>query len=132
MQREVDVVDHEIEHDGHIESARVEGGEPVGFDEAGAVQVVLRRPEGGVEALHMADLDHFAGRIPGRHEDLGLGERCGDRFLDEDVAASRQGHFRHASVVGGGRHDGHGVHGGEQRLRRIESLRHRSPTFLLG
>ena len=55
---EIDVVDHQIEHDGDVRAARIERREPVALDEPRRVDVRQRRAHGAIEPLDVAGLHH--------------------------------------------------------------------------
>ena len=53
---QVDVVDHQIEHDAHVGAALLERREPMRFDEARLLQAACRGEDRGIETLEVADL----------------------------------------------------------------------------
>ena len=57
MEHQIEIVDHEIEHDGDVGAPGLEGRQPEALDVPGAVQVGLRRADGPVVALDVPDLE---------------------------------------------------------------------------
>ena len=53
---QVDVVDHEIEHDAHVGAAQLERREPVRLDEAQLLQAACRGQDRRIEAFEVTDL----------------------------------------------------------------------------
>src|SRR5688572_12924581 len=82
---EVDVMDHEIQHDGDVRPARIEGSEPIALDESRRVDERERSPDRAIEPLHVSGLNQRASPLRNRHQLIGLGERGRDRFLDHHV-----------------------------------------------
>ncbi len=129
---EVDVVDHEVEHDGDVRAARDEDAQPVRLDEPRTREDREGRADGGVEALGVTHLDEKTALARGRHEVAGLLEGRGDRLLDEDVNAAFEAPAGHA-VVGARGHRDHGgvdppdqiVHVGERRRPELGRDRRR-------
>ena len=111
VEDDFDVVDHEIEHDADVDAAIGEGGEAVGFNEAGGIKALFELAEDGVESLDMADLEDGVVGLGEVDEELGLGVAFGDGFFDEDVAAFSEEDFADGTMVDGGDGDGGGVHG---------------------
>jgi hypothetical protein len=56
-------VDHEIEHDGDVRAARIEGREPVALDEARLFDIRQRRTNCAIEPLDVTGLDERAGSL---------------------------------------------------------------------
>jgi hypothetical protein len=80
---EIDVVNHQIEHDGHVRAARVERREPVALDEPSFLDMRKRRANRTIEPLHVPRLDERARFRGDREQFIGLGQRCRDRLLDQ-------------------------------------------------
>ena len=103
---DVEVVDHEVEHDIDVERARGKDAEAVRLEEHRFVESGERCGDGGVEALEVADLDD-ALVLRGEREDvIGLGECCGEGLFDEDIDAGEQQGLRSDGVLSGGHADG--------------------------
>ena len=84
------------------------------FDEAGLAELLLEGRDGGIEALEVADLQHplvLAGQGDQR---LGLLQRGGHRFLDEDVGFVAKEILRHFKMKVSRHHDTDGIHLAEQ------------------
>ena len=63
VEDEIEIVDHQVEHDGDVGPPGLEGRQPVALQIAGIVQVGPRRAHGAVEALDVPDLErHPAAR----------------------------------------------------------------------
>jgi hypothetical protein len=102
-------VDHEVEHDVDFCAAQLEPGEPLGFDEHRAVHAPAQGAKRLVVALDVAALqDELAARRRG-DERVGLGERSGDRLLDEEVQAVLEALERHRMVPVGRHRDYRGI-----------------------
>ena len=90
VERDVEVVDEEVEDDVHVEGARDEDAEAVRLDE---LHVRDERPDGRdgrVEALDVPDLQDAPLLPRERDETVRLGERRRDRLLDHDVGAAER------------------------------------------
>ena len=113
-------MDHEIEHDGHVGTARIERREPIAFDEAWRIHEWHGGAHGTIEALHVAHLQQHAGGAGTHQQVVGLVERYGKRLLDKDMLAAIESGRRHGVMCGGRHHDGHGIHLIEQSRQRRE------------
>ncbi len=80
---EIDVVDHEIEHDGDVRTARIERRQTIALDEAGLLDVRQRGTNRAIESLDVACLDQRARSRRDPQELVRLGQRRRDRLLDE-------------------------------------------------
>jgi hypothetical protein len=113
---QIDVVNHEIEHDGDVGATRIERREAIALDEPGRAHVRQRRPNGAVESLDVAGL-HDHTRSPREREQLvRLLEADRDWLLDEDVLSTFQGCLRD-DVMRRSRHDDRDC------VRLVEQLR---------
>src|SRR6185295_7640877 len=115
-QQQIDVVDHEIEHHGHIRPARTERSQALAVDEPRPLHVRKRSAHRSVETLDVADLDQdalLAGKLQQR---VGFLEGCRDRLLDEDVLSALDRRARHRVVGRCGDDNYHRVGGVEQVL----------------
>lgn len=82
MKNDVEVVNHEIQHDVNVETARAEQAEAMDFEKEWKPRDFLERGDAGVEALQMADLQNtvvLSGRV---HQAARGGEVGGDRLFD--------------------------------------------------
>ena len=105
-QREVEVMDHEIEDHVDLRAALLEAGEALGVDVQRAVDALRQRLEGFAVALHMADLQHGFLLRRQVHQVVGFGERGGERLLDQHVQPALEEGARHF-VVQVRRHGNH-------------------------
>ena len=80
---QIDVVNHEVEHDRDVGAARIEGCEPIALDESRPLDVRERSANCPVEPLDVSRLDQGAGALRQRQELVRLAERRRDRLLDE-------------------------------------------------
>src|SRR5437868_1183260 len=117
-EEQVDVVNHQIEHDGDVGAARAERRQPFAVDEPRSLDVRQRGAYRAIEPLDVTDLNQhslLAGEI---EECICLFESCRDRLFDEDVLPARD---RGAGDVEM-RRRGHDYHDAirciEQRLER--------------
>jgi hypothetical protein len=81
--RDVDVVNHEIEHDVHVGAPFFEGCESLTLDEARAGEFALRGDDHRIEAFEMTDLQDTFRTIGERDQFAGLLDGLGDRLLDK-------------------------------------------------
>jgi len=89
-EHDVEVVDHEVEHDVYVERAGGEDAESVRLEEHGFVQMLVGSGDGGVEPLKVTDL-HDPPVLVGQFEDaVGIFEACCEGFLDQQVYACSQ------------------------------------------
>ena len=120
VQDQVEVVDHEIEHDGDVGAARLEGGEALALEVERMVQQRLRGPQRLVEALDVPDLQLDA--LPRRLGDqlVGLAHGGGERLFHEHGHAAPQHLQTDLGVVRRGDGDGDGAHRPEQLVQVVE------------
>src|SRR5208337_2302619 len=129
---DVEIVDHQIEHDVDIERARSEHAQPVHFEKHGLGQQREGGAYGGIEALEMPGLGDPAARGGQLNQFVGLGERGGQRFFDQHVYAGNDQVARNGEMMHGRNRDQSGLHldvGGEQLLHRAESLAAELPGY---
>ena len=74
VQHEVEIVDHEVEHDGDVGAAGLERRQPLALDVARAVEIGLGRAERAVVALDVAHLELEAAPRRRGDERVGLGD----------------------------------------------------------
>ena len=84
---EVDVVDHEIEHDADVGAAQLERREPVRLDEAQLLQTAGRGQDRRIETFEVADLQRAVVNTRDVDELARLGNGGRDGLLDEHVNA---------------------------------------------
>ena len=119
---EVDVVDHQVEHDRDVGAARIERRQPVALDEPRVVDVRQRGAHGAIEPLDVAGLQHRARAPRDREQRVGFLDRRRDRLFDQHVQPALE-RRRGDGVVRRRRHDdAHRVDGVEQRVERRERL----------
>src|SRR5690606_29441377 len=61
-QRQIEVVDHQIENDRNVRSSWIKKRQAMRFDEHGIQRSALQSEKGGVETFDMTDLDFHAFR----------------------------------------------------------------------
>jgi hypothetical protein len=121
VRTEVDVVNHEIEHDGDVRAARIERREPVALDEARLLDVRQRRANRAIESLDVPGL-HERTRAAARWRELiGLVQGRGDRLLDQHVNAALQRRGRGGEVRRRRHDDAQRVDRIEERVERRKS-----------
>ncbi len=113
-QDQVEVVDHEIEHDGNIGAACFECAGAGGFQVERAAGAGDKGRVGGGEALEMADLENGAIVARELSEVIRISQCGSDGFLDQDVAAGAEGLAGDGVVRVGGDRDDKGLRGGDQ------------------
>ena len=119
---EVDVVDHEVEHDRDVGPARIERRQAVALDEPRRVDVRQRGADRAIEPLDVARLHQRAVRARERQHLVGLVERRRDRLLDQRMdAAASSTCCATAKCAGVGTTIVTRVHDVEQRLERSEA-----------
>ena len=82
---DVEVVDHEVQHDVDVGAALGERREAVTLDEARLADDAVERADRRVEALEMADLQHAPAADGELEQRLALVHRRGERLLDQHV-----------------------------------------------
>ena len=119
-ERQVEIVDHQVEHHVHVDPSIHGGRQPVRLDELGSVKVWKGRGHGGIVALDVADGEGHA-RLSRRLKlPLSLLRPLGDRLFHKHLNPAAQGFDREVGVGGSGRGDGDQVDGVEERLQRFE------------
>ena len=106
---EVHVVDHEIEHDVYVETARAEEIHAVDLEEEGQGEALFEGQDGGVKSLEVAYLKDAAGAGSGVDQAIGGGKVGGDGLFDEDVDAGVEEVAADIDVGGGGSGDDGGI-----------------------
>ena len=120
-EHEVDVVDHQVEHDRDVGAARIERREPVALDEARRVDVRQRRADRAVEPLDVSRLQRSR-RAPLRSRAARRPPRASSRSASRSArACPRSSAALRDGVVRRRRHDDrHRVDLVEQRVERRE------------
>ena len=111
VQDDLEVVDHDIEHDADIQAAAGIGREPRGLDEARMGEARLERGEHGIETLDVADLEDDAVFLREVAKFARLLRRFDEGFFHEHVLAVFEQVFGDGEVGDGGRGDGGGIDG---------------------
>ncbi len=93
----VEIMDHKVEDDVHVEGARSENAKPVGLKEHGFVEVGDEGGDGGIEALEMADLENKVTAPGAGNQAVRLGQRARDWLFDQGMNAG----IKHGSCNGG-------------------------------
>ena len=105
-EHEIDVVDHEIEHDADVERSECERCESRRFDRHDPTAALDGHPPCWIESLHVPHGDNPAMAIGGGHDLVRLATIGGDRLLDQEVETLRQQGERYLGMkAGGGRDD---------------------------
>ena len=122
-EHDIEVVDHEVEHDVDIEGARGKDAEPVHLKEHGAVEKRLDGGDGGVKAFQVTDLqDAMTIRSEG-DQLVGLFQSRCDGLLDQNVDSRFENRGRDVKMRGSGNADAGrvdsqaGTSGGEALLQ---------------
>src|SRR5262249_37226848 len=88
--QDLEVVDHQVEDDVDVETARGEDGETLDFEEARRSADSQERLDGRVVELDVADGEDSPGGLARFDHAVGFGEARGDGLLDEDVEATAE------------------------------------------
>jgi len=99
---DIEIVDHEVEHDIDVERAGGEDAEAMRLKEHGLLEKRKSGGDGGVEALQVTHLQDAAMGRGGFEKRIGIGERSGDGFFDEEIDAGGEEATAYAAVVDGG------------------------------
>ncbi len=110
-QDDVEVVNHQVEHDVDVEAAIGKRAEAMHLDEPRSDEAPARGLDGRIEALGVPDRDDRAAGTPGGDDRVGLGDRARNRLLDEHRDAALEQRARDLRVRGGRRGHHDGVHG---------------------
>ena len=87
-QHDVEIVDHQIQHNIHIQRPRSKHAQPVHLKKHGLRQQRNRGPHRRIEALQMPHLRDPLVRSRKRNQLLGLRQRARQRLLDQHIHAS--------------------------------------------
>ena len=133
VQHQVEIVDHEVEHDGDVGAARLERRQPLALDVAGSVEIGLGRAERAVVALDVARPGAGPRSRPRRGDErVGLGHRRRQRLLHQHRDAALERPEPDRGVRRRGHRDRHGLRRVEQRVEvgeaRGAELRRRRPA----
>ena len=107
-QHDVDVVDHQVHHDGVLLDPRHEGAKPSRLDEDRPVHDVADLLHGAVEALDVPDVQDGRARARDPEQLARLFQGRRHRLLDEHAHARLEQVLRHREVRVGGH--GHARH----------------------
>ena len=111
---DVDIMDHDVEHDADVGGAEGVRRDALGFHKAGLDFEPVHGLADGVEAFGIADLQG-AVIVAGQLEHVpSLGQREGEGFFDEHGDLAGEERFGDGGVVLGGYRDGYGVNLVEQ------------------
>jgi hypothetical protein len=102
-------------HDGDIGAPRIERRETIAVDEPRRFDERQRGAHGAVEPLDVPRLHQRARARRDREQLIGLGERCRDRLLDQQVTAAFERGPRDGEMRGR-------RHGDRERVARIDQL----------
>jgi hypothetical protein len=109
LEDDADVVDHQVQHDADLGTARGEGRQALGGDVTGVGDGLFEVRHHRIVMLDVTDLDDAVG-LGGGVEDLGsLLEGDADGLLDEEVHALGEERERHRGVMVGRDDDADGV-----------------------
>ena len=84
---DVEIVNHEIEHNVDVETAGGEHAEAVNLEKEGNGQSILEGGDRRIEALEVADLENAAAILGQASESFACGGGLGDGLFDEHVDA---------------------------------------------
>lgn len=110
-EHDVEIVDHQVEHDIDVKRARGEDAQAVRLKKHRGIQQRANCGDGGVEALEVADLEDALGGCGEGGELAGFVEGGGDGFFNQDIDASAEELLRDFEVEAGWNTDGGGVDG---------------------
>ena len=120
----IEVVNHHVVHHVDIQAARRENAEAMDFEKHGARDDFLRRGDGGIESLDVADLQNAAGALRGGDQPSGFVERSGHRLFHQHVNAGIEQMAADARMFLGGNGDADGVDaGGSERVEIADNSR---------
>ncbi len=117
---DVEIVDHQVEHNIDIQRAWSKDAEAVRFEEHWPAEILLHGKNSGVEAFQMSRLEDASVTIRKRDHLIGLGEGCRQWLLHQAVNAGREQLGGYGTVMHGGHGDDGSVQCGTGRERRIE------------
>ena len=123
MQDDLQIVDHQVEHDADLGRAHRVGRKPVRLDELRPREQRLQRAEGRVEPLDVPDLKGAAAGVGEFGQRAGVGGGFGDGFFDEEVLAAFEQEASQWEVRRRRRGDGRGVYERGELLQRRGGLR---------
>ena len=122
LERDVEVVDEEVEDDVDVERPGDEDPEAVGLDELRLGHQRQDRHDRRVEALDVPHLEDAAVPAGDRDEPVGLVQRDGHRLFDQNVGSAREQLLGDIGMRGrGGRDDDGRRAPGEQLLHGAAS-----------
>jgi hypothetical protein len=124
VERDVEIVDEEVEDDIDVEGAGHEDPEPVRLDELHLRHEGPHGHHGGVEALDVPHLEDPAPLLGQRDEPVGFGQSHADGLLDEDVGPAREQLFGHLGMGRSGRRNHHGRGAGVEELADAAAPHH--------
>jgi hypothetical protein len=87
MQDDIKVMDHEIQHDIHIQTPLIEKGKPVGFHEHGIPEVLTDGTESRVKTFEVPDLQDTTLTLSQSYQVVCLVNRLGHGLFQKDVYA---------------------------------------------
>src|SRR5580698_7870729 len=89
-QDDVEIVDHEIENDIHVERARAKNTEPVRLKKHGTIQQITDGCDGRIETFQVPNLQNSPIVFCKIYELACFFKGCGNRFFNEYVDSSCQ------------------------------------------
>jgi hypothetical protein len=119
-QHEIEVVNHEIENNCNIGPARPEWRKSMAFHENRLVEVRLARTQRSIEALDVTDLNERTRFFGGFQHAVGRSQVRRNRFLDEDVYATRESRARYPFMCCGWNGDDAGLNLLEEFVLRVD------------
>jgi hypothetical protein len=113
---EINIVDRQVDDDADLRHAWRERSDPgdVHRDEALGCERLLEGDGGRIEALHVPDHEHRAGRLGGIDDGPGAADIAGDGFFHQHRAPGLDAPQRHFCVEVGRHGDADGLHPGFQ------------------
>ena len=113
---DLQVVDHQVQHNVDIQATRAELRHPLNFDEAGHKTRRQHSLNGGIVELDMAHRQHHPARGGGCHQRVRLVQGGGDRLLHQNVDPGLDQTSRDFKVIHGRHGDHRDIDGLSQRL----------------
>jgi hypothetical protein len=124
VEHDIDVVNHEVEHDARLDRAETERVDPVALDENRVLDVRQRSDHHGVEPLNVPHLERHAALSRETIERLRLSETARHRLFDEDGDARLDQARRDSVMRWRRRHDAGRLRARDQLWRQLEVVRH--------
>ncbi len=106
----VEIVNHQVEHDIHIQRARREYAEPMDFEKHRPGDQRGSGANRGIESLQVSDLTDAAEALRQANQFVGVGQRGSQRLFHQNVNSGFHQSAGNLAMVDGGHGDGGGLH----------------------